>query len=520
MRVEGLAFPEAVRVTAQEVGVEIKEAVGGDTGRSSRLVGANDAALEHFRASLRGRDGASARRYLEGRGISADLIERFEIGCAPSGWEGLFEHLRKAGISGELAEQAGLVARRKNGEGWYDRFRDRVVFPIRDAGGRLVGFGGRSLDPDAPKYLNTPETPLYHKGQVLFGLPQALDAFRQRDRAVVVEGYFDVLALHRAGIREAVAPCGTALTSDHARRLRRYVREVLLLFDGDEAGRRAAERALPVLLSADLRVRGVSLPPGEDPDTIVVGQDGAGALRTVLEKAEPLLDQFLEGATRKNDGHAWNVSDAVQGLAPYLLALPDPVERESYTRTLASRLGLSVAAVQEAIRRRADPRARGNQAEATPSDAPLEIDAVTRTLVSILVSEPSLAERVTELDTESLPSREARELLERVLEAVRSHAEQALAPLLSPGEGRIAADAKALLSRIVLESAPLDGAAAEQVLQACRTRLGIRALDRESREINARLGACASPDEERALLEAKQEMLRKRRILLSEERRV
>jgi DNA primase len=450
MRVESLEFPEAIRVTAREVGIEIVES-GGPSGQSSKLARANEVALEYFRSALGQREGTAARRYLERRGIPRDLMERFEIGCAPPGWDGLLTRLEKATLPLTLAEQAGLVARRQTGDGHYDRLRDRVIFPIRNASGRLIGFGGRALDPEAPKYLNTPETPLYKKGQVLFGLPQAVPGFRERDRAVIVEGYFDVLALHRAGVREGVAPCGTALTQDHARRLRRYVREVVVVFDGDDAGRRAAERALPILLEAGLRVRGVFLPAGEDPDTLV-SRGSEATLRESIDKASPLLDQLLEDALKEHSGHPWGAADAVQSLVPYIQALPDPVERESYLRTLASRLGLTLDTVAEALRARAPRSGQKGSNEPAPKATDRRqderIDPVLRMLVTLLTSHPRLADCVTDDDLRSLQSRDARALVGRVLEAARSHGERALAHLLSPAEESLESHVKGMLSQI------------------------------------------------------------------------
>jgi DNA primase len=521
MRVESLEFPEAIRVTAREVGIEIVES-GGPSGQSSKLARANEVALEYFRSALGQREGTAARRYLERRGIPRDLMERFEIGCAPPGWDGLLTRLEKATLPLALAEQAGLVARRQTGDGHYDRLRDRVIFPIRNASGRLIGFGGRALDPEAPKYLNTPETPLYKKGQVLFGLPQAVPGFRERDRAVIVEGYFDVLALHRAGVREGVAPCGTALTQDHARRLRRYVREVVVVFDGDDAGRRAAERALPILLEAGLRVRGVFLPAGEDPDTLV-SRGSEATLRESIDKASPLLDQLLEDALKEHSGHPWGAADAVQSLVPYIQALPDPVERESYLRTLASRLGLTLDTVAEALRARAPRSGQKGSNEPAPKATDRRqderIDPVLRMLVTLLTSHPRLADCVTDDDLRSLQSRDARALVGRVLEAAQSHGERALAHLLSPAEESLESHVKGMLSQITSERVPLEDDAAEQALRDCLTRFGVRALDRDSREITALIEACDDPDALSELLERKQEMLRRRQSLLGEERR-
>ncbi len=512
MRAEGLDFPEAVRVTAQEVGIELAEARGGEEGRATQLAGANETALSFFRRALGSPDGAIARTYLERRGIPADLVERFEIGYAPGSWEGLVRYLGSEQVSTKLAERAGLIARRQTGNGWYDRLRSRVVFPIRDAAGRLLGFGGRALDPDAPKYLNTPETPLYRKSRVLFGLPNALDSLRQRERAILVEGYFDVLALHRAGLPEGLAPCGTALTPDHARRLGRYVREVVLLFDSDEAGERAARRALPLLLAEGLRVRAGALPPGDDPDSIV-GRAGAGALRSVVESAGPFLDRLLEETVKGYDGHAWSAADAVRSIAPYVLALPDPVERQAYVRTLATHLEVPLKAVVEGMERHRGPRTPESE-DASSARPEVTLDSVSRALVGAVLQATELSSSVTESDIQSLPSREAQELLGEMLEAARLHGERALAHLLSP-VSRLGPALKAALSQIAVESGPLTLGAAEQTLRDCRVRLGTQALDRESREINQRLSKCTDPEEERALLEAKQEMLKKRRHLLN-----
>jgi DNA primase len=519
MRVEGLDFPEAIRVTAREVGVEIRETSTPASGRTEGLVRANEVALAFFRGCLRGREGTAARSYLERRRVPADLIEQFEIGYAPPGWDGLVEALRRGDVTASLGEKAGLLAPRQTGDGHYDRFRHRIVFPIRDATRRVLGFGGRALDPDAPstpKYLNTPESPLYHKGQVLFGLPQALDGFRKHDRAIIVEGYFDVLGLARAGITDGVAPCGTSLTADHARKLRRYVREVVLLFDGDDAGKAAAARALPILLDAEIRARAAFLPPGEDPDSLSAAGRG-DLLQRHVESARPLLDHLVDQELERRPGHAWSASDAVRAL--YVRALRDPVEREAYVMTLASRLNLSSEAVDGSLRHHGPaPRQEEDPPAERKRRSVEDINPILRTIVGLVTGDPRLSERVTESHMRSLPSREDRQLLERVLEAAKGHGQRAIAHLLSPGESRLSPEAKEILQRIGASTVPLEGAVAEQALHDCLARLEIRALDRESREINEKIETCEDPDAMRALLEAKQEALRKRRVLVSEER--
>ena len=219
MRHDGSDFLDTVRELAQEFGVEIPSTGGDRASRSAPLYELNDKALAWFRRNLRGPAGGPARAYLERRGVPQDLVDRFQLGWAPAGWDGLLSELRRERASLERATEAGLIAARQSGEGHYDRFRNRLVFPITEPTGKVVGFGGRSLGDDTPKYLNSPESPIYRKGRALFGLSLAIDPIRQRGRVVVVEGYFDLIALHRAGIAYGVASCGTALTADHAARI-------------------------------------------------------------------------------------------------------------------------------------------------------------------------------------------------------------------------------------------------------------------------------------------------------------
>ena len=289
MRQGGLEFTDAVRSLARELSIEIPESGRGlEGGRAQSLYRVNEKALEYFRNALRSPAGAGARRYLEERQVPVDLVDRFRLGFAPPRWDGLLRQLGGAEAL-DAAVKTGLVAPRQTGDGHYDRFRGRIMFPITEPSGHVIGFGGRALEgegatSDTPKYMNSPESPAYKKSRALFGLPLALDAIRKSGRAVVVEGYFDLIALHRAGLAEGVAPCGTALTPEHVRRLRRYTNEVVLLFDGDEAGQRAAERSLPVLLSEGLRTRAAFLPTGADPDDLL-RTSGPEALRAVVDNA-------------------------------------------------------------------------------------------------------------------------------------------------------------------------------------------------------------------------------------------
>jgi len=364
MKLEGLTFPEAVRALARENGVEIPEAVSGERGQAERLFEAAEVAQACYREALgaRGNPGAD---YLARRGLDAALIEGFGVGYAPPAWDTLVRALRARGIEPELGLRAGLLAARSSG-GHYDLLRGRVTFPIRDVRGRVVGFGGRALAPgQEPKYLNSTESPIFRKRESFFGFPAALEPMRRGERAVVVEGYFDLLALRRAGLGEVLATCGTALTPEHARGLRRRVREVVLCFDGDEAGQRAVERALEVLLPAGLRVRAALLPPAEDPDTLLAGE-GAAALRARVEAAPPALEFAIRRATARGVATPFEKADAVAAVVPLLRLVVSPVERGEFATRLAVAAGTEPRLVEAALRAAASGRDAGEVLRVAP----------------------------------------------------------------------------------------------------------------------------------------------------------
>lgn len=265
MQTQGLSFPEALQVLGDRAGVEVTPTAQKDTHRRD-LYDVNQVALGYFRAQ---RQGASA--YLEGRGLSRESIDVFELGFAPDGWDGLLKHALTKGVRDDDLLALGLIVENERGRR-YDRFRNRVMFPIRDALGRLIGFAGRVLDDQLPKYLNSPESELFHKSEVLYGLDRARGAIRQSGEVIVVEGYMDVIALHQCGFPNAVAALGASLTAEQAEALARLdARTVYLAFDADEAGQRAVLGGLDQAVGRRLMVRAVTVPQGKDPAEAVLG---------------------------------------------------------------------------------------------------------------------------------------------------------------------------------------------------------------------------------------------------------
>ena len=388
MRHENLTFPEAVRMLASEVGVEVPESGGRDAGVTERVLAANDVAQRLYRESLAGDVGRGAREYLAGRGIDAEHAEKYGIGYAPPGWDVLVRALSLAEVSASLGEQAGLLKARQSG-GHYDLLRERVTFPIQDVRGRVIGFGGRALGDGEPKYLNSPETPVFRKREGFYGFPSALEPIRRADRVVVVEGYFDQIALDRAGLPEAVATCGTALSEEHARNLRRRTRNVVLLFDGDEAGRRAVLRGLELLLPHGLRVRAAALPAGEDPDSLLAS-GGADALRALVDDAPPALRLAIDSALADGAHSPEAKADAVAALAPLLAKIPEPTERTAWAQQVALSVGAregDVLATVRAVARGERPEDAARYVPDVPADP--RVERQLGTLVQALLQHPS-----------------------------------------------------------------------------------------------------------------------------------
>ena len=365
--------------------------------------------------------GALARDYLRRRGLSDEEIRRYRLGYAPDGWENLLAAAGRRGWNPETVAEAGLASRRDSG-GFTDRFRDRIIFPIDDRMGQVVAFAGRIFEPreDAPKYINSADTPLFHKSLLLYGVAAAREAIKETGHAIVLEGYMDWLAMHRRGIGNVLAGMGTALTEEQARLLRRLTGNVTLLYDADTAGQKAAFRAAEILLRQGMAVRAATLPEGEDPDSYLEAK-GTAALRERLDAAPLALDHFTEQiASESNLARPEGQAEAVGRLAPLLLALEDPAIREGYLRRAAARLGLRADTLEAAIARRVPRQRRAASVEAEPgagpeSAAPAESTSLTEQyLLYILFSmgDPSLA--AAGIDPEWFQDRDVRQLFSRL----------------------------------------------------------------------------------------------------------
>ena len=351
MRTEGLNFPEAIESLARRYGVALPER-GGDAGPGAgerdAALRANQTAAEFFAHVLwKTPDGAPAREYLGARGVAAETARTFMLGFAPERTANLARALEKRGLLA-AAVRLGLV--RQDGGGTRDMFRGRLMFPIRDAQGRVLAFGGRVLDQRLPKYINSPESPLYSKSRNVYGLYEARAAIASADRAIVVEGYLDAIAVWQAGFKETVASLGTALTADQLRLVGRHTRNVLACFDGDAAGRKASLRALEIFLAAGLLGRGIFIPSGFDPDTFI-RERGAQAFAELIESAELLVDYFLEEQAAAARSSLQGRARAAAAVAEMLKSVANPFEFDLLARKAADALGVSEELLRAEARR-------------------------------------------------------------------------------------------------------------------------------------------------------------------------
>ncbi len=373
MKREGLSFPEALHQLARRAGIPIPEVDPRKFSRDEKLRAANRKALDYYQRTLRGEAGYRARAYLKKRGLTESTITEYGLGFAPDRWDDLTTTLEKSGITRAALIEAGLTREASRG-GHRDFFRNRLIVPIFDSQGRAAGFAGRSLDGSEPKYINSPDTPVYRKRSLLYGLHRARSAIRRERTAILFEGYFDCLSAWQAGIAGAVAVCGTALTPDHAKLLSAQTRDIVLAFDADAGGRRATLASLPILLEAQLRVRVAPLSGGRDPDD-VIREEGAANFREAIRKAPAFVEFLVQEALQRARSEGSRAA-AAREVLEIIARAPSPLDREEWLGEAAGPLGFSLESAREEMARLRGrspggrPRTEGARSPAGPAPAP------------------------------------------------------------------------------------------------------------------------------------------------------
>ena len=351
MNINGMTFPEAVRYLAGKTGIVLPDASynprsSEQTTEKEQVFLANKKAAHWFAQNLAAESAKPVRSYLEGRGMSHDVIESFRLGYAPDGWSGLKNYFEREKLSAEWVEKAGLIIKGKEGT-YYDRFRGRLMVPIEDTEGRVIAFGGRVLDQGEPKYLNSPESPVYIKGRHLYGLHKSKESIRKEGHAILVEGYFDFLSLWSAGIHPVAASLGTALTKEQVDLLRRYTQKVYITFDSDTAGQKALVRSLELFLAADIDAWAVTLPPGHDPDSLVraYGKEGFEA---AIAAAQPVETYYLDRVLGREKTLVGE-KNAVKAAVQLCMSIGDPIARNLFLRRISERFGIDYEVLKRQV---------------------------------------------------------------------------------------------------------------------------------------------------------------------------
>lgn len=368
--IDSLSFPEAIRLLADRVGVSVPESseTSEEGSETDSIYHALRYATSHFFENLKNSDDAKkARRYLSARGVTTEAVKNFGIGYALDAWDDLLKASARSQLKPEHLELAGLIISRKEKEGHYDRYRNRIVFPIVSHVGKVIGFGGRVIDEkDEPKYINSPETLVYNKSKVLYGLFQARQEIRGREETLLVEGYTDVVALHQEGFKNSVATCGTALTEDQIRLLGRYAKRIVLLYDADVAGARAAVRSIDLILGQGLVAYAIALPDGHDPDSYIK-KFGPEAFEAYLTEHRENFVHFIlsrsrmAGRMETPEGQA----EVQRAIIRSISRIPDPLIRESYLKLASDALDIPDMQLRDVLKEVSKGRRRSSRKRAT-----------------------------------------------------------------------------------------------------------------------------------------------------------
>ncbi len=416
-----ISFGEALRQLAARANITLPSYSDGKQSEVDEVLDVNEKASRYYRDMLRSDEGAPTLSYLKDkRRFNDDSIERFMIGYAPDRWDGLLNYLRKKGISEKVIEKSGLILKRQDGSGYYDRFRARVMFPVLSPSGSVIAFGGRAMKADErAKYINSPETAAYVKGRTLFGIYQAKDSMIEKDASILVEGYADLIALHQYGIRNVVASSGTALTADQIQYISRYTQNVYLVYDADTAGQDATLRGADLLLEQGMNVFIVELPAGEDPDTYVLSQ-GSEAFMTLIGGAVNIVE-FKASLLARRSGKSADPAAIIQSIVESLAKVGDAIRVNLYVKTLADKFGLREESIYEELKKkRTSLGARSRQVQPNASaNLSQRLSVSDRNLVNIIlkVDESFLDVIAKQVDRLEIQNRITSDIVEKSIRA-------------------------------------------------------------------------------------------------------
>ncbi len=517
MKVAHLSFPQAIEELAKRYGVnlpskEFSPAQKKEMVKREALFQINQIASEYFHDLLTvRREGGEARRYLSQREIKEEIVKEYRLGYSLDRWDGLVQYLREKKVSLELAWELGLIFPKKK-EGWYDAFRGRIIFPIFDLHQRVVGFGGRIIREGEPKYYNSPESSIYHKGEILYGLQVAKRYIPSKDCVIIAEGYFDLLTLHQCGLKYSVATLGTALTIQHIRTLKRYTRNLITVFDADPAGIQASLRSLPLFLEEEVSGKTVLLPKGEDPDSFL-RKGKAEELERGVAEAVPLIDFFFERLMKTYDPKSIDgkVKIAEEGVA-LVSKIPSGIRKDFYLRTLAERLDLKESLLRE--------MARPSSKRGTKVEEELKRPSVEKSLpkseemmVRLMIHHPEWMGAISREEIlQEFESLQLRKMAEHLMTLYQKKGRLDISEAL----GSIEEGLRGKLREFSLQESGLEGTDQEKVLRDCIQKIRKKKLKRDESDLLKRIKEAEKEKGEKgleALLLQRQELARRERGL-------
>lgn len=525
MKAGHFSFPEAAEELAKRYGIELVRREPSpiqkkEMAKREVLFRINELASKYFHDLLtQKREGEVGRKYLSQRSVSEEIVKEHRLGYAVERWDGLVQHLREKKVPLELAWELGLILPKKKvgdstlREGWYDAFRKRIIFPIFDLHQRVVGFGGRLIGEGQPKYINSSESSIYHKGEVLYGLQAARRYASERDGVIIVEGYFDLLTLHQYGLKHSVATLGTAMTAQHIRTLKRYTRNLITVFDPDPAGIQATLRTLPLFLEEEVTGRAVLLPKGEDPDTFLK-KGNLEDFEKRLTEAIPLIDFFFEGLMKTHDVKSIDgkVNIAKEAMA-MIRRIPEKIRKDFYMRALAERLDIKESILYEMIRsssRERPPSAEGIKKRPPEGSFPKSEEMVVR----LMVHHPELIPAISEegiLDEFESP------LLKKLGQELENLFQKKGKLDLTEALGVFDEGLKERLCEYAFQEGDMEGDQQKRILKDCIEKIRRRKLKKDGSDLLRRIKEVERQKEGRgleALLVEHQELAKREKGLL------
>jgi len=513
MKYESITFPEAVKRLAHDAGIEIAERHRKGERGEKFLYEVNKVAADYYYKVLSAaKEAEPARNYLLARGLSIETMKRFKIGYSMNSWNGAYDYLRKEGFKEEDMVKAGIAAPNTSGSGCHDRFRGRVMLPICDIQNRVAGFGGRVLDDSTPKYLNSPETPVFSKGHLLYGLDAAKDSIRETGYAILVEGYMDVIALHQAGVTNVVGTLGTAFTINHLRLLNRFCKETVLTFDSDPAGINAALRTMDIFNDSEVKAKVLLLPEGDDPDTFV-GKNGKAAFLALVQSAKGIIDfaidRIIDEVRGRVPDHGGSINSKVKGAGDCLSIIKkisNRIEKDQYIQRVSRGFGIEKEVLLSELRR-GNERKKGVLPEKVKETA-VERPKAEEILLSLLIRDWALRKMVGDLlRVEDFTNPQFQEIAGHLLRSERDIHE-----IINSEECN--QEIKDTMTKMAVNEMHFDSP--EKTLSDCIRALQRNRLDREFKEVEKEIAAAelgGTFEKVKELLLKKQELLRQKRVL-------